>query len=82
MEITHIIGYSVTFIAIVAVILNIKKNYLCFVGWIISNGTFATLNLLDHKWYEVILFTIQFSIAIWGLYEWKFKKKEVNQNVN
>jgi len=80
MDLTHIIGYSVTAIALVAVVLNIKKNYLCFVGWLVSNATFATLNALEHKWYEVILFSVQFCIAVWGLYEWKFKKKEVNQN--
>ena len=74
MDLTHIIGYSVTAIALVAVVLNIKKNYLCFVGWLVSNTTFATMNALEHKWYEVILFSVQFCIAVWGLYEWRLKE--------
>jgi nicotinamide riboside transporter PnuC len=71
----EVIGYLATMIALTGVVLNVKKIGTCFILWSISNLIFAVLNGIHHRWYEVILFTVQFFIALWGLYEWVIKQK-------
>ena len=64
------IGYIATMVALLGVVLNVKKHPTCFVLWCVSNLTFTLINLSQNRYYEVVLFSVQFVIAVWGLYEW------------
>lgn len=75
----ELIGYIATIIALSGVVLNVKKHPICFVLWCVSNITFTIINLLQNRYYEVVLFSVQFFIAVWGLYEWVIKPKLLNR---
>lgn len=69
------IGYITTMVALLGVVLNVKKSSACFILWCMSNLTFTIINLTQGRYYEVVLFSVQFVIAVWGIYEWIVKPR-------
>lgn len=64
----------ITIISIIGVILNIYKRRECFAVWIITNGSWAIYDFSIGAWEQGILFTVYFTLAIWGLLAWKKNK--------
>ena len=64
-----------TLASLAGVILNIKKNRACFWVWLITNFTWAVIDLWMGIYLQAFLFFVYFLLAIWGLLEWKRGKK-------
>ena len=60
-----------TLLSLTGVVLNIKKNKLCFVIWTITNATWCLYDLSLHAYAQSALFAVYFILAIWGLIEWR-----------
>lgn len=78
----EIVGYIATMVALLGVVLNVKKQPVCFVLWCGSNLTFTIINLYQNRYYEVVLFSVQFVIAVWGLHEWLIKPRAINHTIS
>ena len=63
--------YIFTALAFIGMILNIKKSYLGFVFWMASNLAFAFQSLFLGVYNMTLLFLVQFTFSVWGLYSWK-----------
>ncbi len=69
------ISWIVTILSIVGVILNIKKLRICFVIWIVTNGFWMIYDFVNGLYSQSLLFLIYLILAVWGVIEWKRKKK-------
>jgi len=55
------------------VVLNIKKNRLCFLLWFFSNVTWAIIDWTVELYAQSILFAIYAILAVVGWFSWKNK---------
>lgn len=66
-----------TLLALVGVVLNIKKNIWCFYIWLFTNSSWAVVDFYKGIPAQGILFTIYTGLAVYGIYEWKKGDKSV-----
>lgn len=55
-------------------LLVIKKNYKGFTIWVVTNSAWMIYNIINGLWAQATLFFIYNVFAIYGIYEWKYKK--------
>ena len=67
------ISWIVTGLALIGVVLNIHKNSLCFVFWIITNAFWCIYDYHKDMFAQSFLFFVYFLLAIWGLIKWEKK---------
>lgn len=67
-----------TLLAIIGVILNIKKNKVCFYIWFFTNASWCIVDFYKGIPMQGILFAVYTALAVWGIFEWK---KEKGKNV-
>jgi len=67
----------ITIASLVGVILNIKRNLLCFYIWTATNFAWFIIDLYREIYMQALLFFIYFLLAIYGVLEWKYRTKEV-----
>lgn len=58
-------------LTIVGVILNIKKNKLCFVVWAFTNFAWMVVDYKAGIYAQAAKYAVMFVLALWGLYEWR-----------
>jgi len=66
--------WLISILAIVGVILNIKKYRICFAIWLVTNGFWALHNLAIGEHAQAALFGIYFALSVYGLFEWENKQ--------
>jgi nicotinamide riboside transporter PnuC len=62
-----------TILALLGVILNIKKNIWCFYIWLVTNASWAVIDFYKGIPAQGVLFSIYTLLAVYGIYEWKKK---------
>lgn len=62
-----------TILALIGVILNIKKNHYCFYIWLFTNASWAVVDFVKGIPMQGLLFTVYTGLAVWGIIEWKRK---------
>lgn len=62
--------WVLTTISVSAVVLNIKKNRLCFVLFLIANAGWIAVNVKNGIYAQAALFVVYTFLSIWGLIEW------------
>lgn len=62
-----------TILALLGVVLNIKKNILCFYIWLVTNASWAVIDFYKGIPAQGVLFSIYTLLAVYGIYEWKKK---------
>jgi membrane protein implicated in regulation of membrane protease activity len=67
----EIFTYVLTVLALVGVVLNIKKNKACFYIWSFTNSAWAIVDFNKGIPAQGILFSIYAVLAIYGLWEWR-----------
>ena len=67
--------WCLTAAAIIGVVLNIKKKRICFFIWAVTNASWAFIDFWEGISAQGFLFTVYFGLAIWGIVEWKTKKR-------
>ncbi len=65
-----------TVLALIGVVLNIKKNIACFYIWFITNSMWAIVDFYKGIPAQGVLFTIYTGLAVYGIYEWRKKNAE------
>ena len=60
--------------SLLGVVLNIKKNRLCFAIWACTNFAWMVIDIHEGIYAQGMLFGVYFVLALWGLYEWRKKK--------
>lgn len=65
-----------TILALIGVILNIKKHRACFYIWMFTNTSWAVVDFYKGIPMQGILFTIYTGLAVWGVFAWKEEKNE------
>ena len=66
-----LLWYLFTTLALIGVVLNIRKSYYGFVFWMASNLAFALQSFFLGVYNMTLLFLVQFLFSAWGLYTWK-----------
>jgi membrane protein implicated in regulation of membrane protease activity len=67
--------WILTILSVIGVIANIYKKQWCFIIWAFTNFTWAIVDFANGLPEQGVLFSIYFILAIWGLYQWRKKKK-------
>lgn len=62
-----------TLLALAGVVLNIKKNIICFYIWLFTNSMWAVVDFIKGIPAQGVLFTIYTGLAVYGIYEWRKK---------
>lgn len=73
------LSWAIAVVGIVAVILNIKKNRLCFVLWMMTNVGLVGIHLSNQEFPLAGLFFVYSGTAVWGFVEWSKDKREVEK---
>lgn len=71
-----IFTWTTAILSIIGVILNIRKSHTCFYIWAVTNASWTVIDFIKGIYAQAFLFLIYFCLAIWGLYEWKWRKHE------
>lgn len=71
-----------TVLALLGVLLNIKKNYWCFYIWLVTNASWAVIDFYKGIPMQGLLFTVYTGLAIYGLWEWRIKdaRKKISKD--
>lgn len=67
-----------TVLALIGVILNIKKDIRCFYIWTFTNASWAMVDFYVGIYAQGILFTVYTVLALYGIYSWR--NSNVSQN--
>lgn len=66
-----IIGWITTIVCLTGTILNVKKLKICFWLWLLGNILWLGIDIYNGLWSRAVLDTVQGTLAVWGLVEWK-----------
>ena len=64
-------SWIVSGLALIGVVLNIRKEKSCFLIWIFTNSYFCIYDASIGAFAQAALFGIYFLLSVWGIYEWK-----------
>lgn len=70
----EIYTYFLTVLALIGVVLNIKKKIACFYIWLFTNASWAVVDFYKGIPAQGILFTIYTGLAVCGILEWRKNK--------
>ena len=62
--------WILTILSIIGVVLNVQKNRLCFLIWMLTNGGWAAIDFKHGLPAQGILFLAYFILAAWGWFNW------------
>ncbi len=66
--------WGLTILSLIGTVMNVKKIHFCFYIWAFTNAVWTIHNYGVKEFQQASLFFIYFILALWGIYEWKFKK--------
>lgn len=66
-----------TLLALIGVVLNIKKKILCFYIWLFTNASWAAVDFYKGIPMQGLLFTVYTFLAVYGIYEWRKKDEKL-----
>ncbi len=65
------IGWIITALSILGVVLNIYKMRTCFYIWSVTNFAWMIIDWRAGLYSQSALFAVYFVLAIWGIIKWK-----------
>ena len=65
-----------TILALIGVVLNIKKKAACFYIWLFTNASWAVIDFYKGIPMQGVLFTIYTGLAVYGILEWRENKSK------
>jgi nicotinamide riboside transporter PnuC len=77
MKTVDILIYLITSLSLLGTYLNIKKNKLCFIIWIVTNVSFAIINMYIDMYSQSAVFIIFAILSIYGYLKWKEEDETV-----
>ncbi len=76
LELLIMIKYACIPLTLIALYYNVNKDYKCFYIWLFTNSYFIIYNLYIKDITQSIIWIIYIFFTIYGLYEWKYKKRK------
>lgn len=73
MTLFNFLTATLTILAIIGVILNIKKNKACFYIWFFTNASWSIVDFYKGIPMQGLLFVVYTGLAVWGIVEWRNK---------
>ena len=70
-----ILTWILSVLAVIGVVLNIKKKSVCFVIWFFTNASWCVIDAIKGIPAQSALFAVYVVLAVWGIYEWRNKSK-------
>ena len=67
--------WIISILAVIGVVLNIKKKSVCFVIWFFTNLSWCIIDAIKGIPSQSALFAVYTVLAVWGLYEWRKESK-------
>ena len=67
----HNLMWIVSGLALVGVILNIKKMRICFFIWFFTNSLWCVYDFWIGAYAQSALFFVYTCLAVWGIVEWR-----------
>jgi len=77
----EIYTYFLTVLALIGVVLNIKKKITCFYIWLFTNASWAVVDFYKDIPAQGILFTLYTGLAVYGILSWR-KDKDDKRTTN
>jgi len=74
--------FVLTLLSLYGVLLNIQKKSSCFIIWAFTNLSWATVDFAADLFWQGILFTVYFGLAVYGLYQWRVEEKHGRADKN
>ena len=74
MTLFNILTGLLTILALIGVILNIKKKRACFYIWVVTNSSWCIIDFYKGIPMQSILFGIYAVLSVYGIIEWNKKK--------
>lgn len=75
----ELLGWVATVISIIGIILNARKNMLCWPTWLVSNVLWVTYFLVLGDFPSIILWIVFSIFNVYGWIQWsKDKRKKIN----
>jgi hypothetical protein len=74
LSLTDWLLWGLTILSLIGTVMNVKKIHYCFYIWAFTNAIWTIHNYGVREFQQALLFFIYFILALWGIYEWKFKK--------
>lgn len=65
-----VLTWMLTCMSVTGVVLNIKKNRLCFLFFIVANMGWITVNITKEIYAQAFLFVVYTGLSTWGFIEW------------
>jgi len=66
---------TLSILALIGVVLNIKKHRACFYIWSVTNFGWFIVDIYKEIYAQAGLFFVYFLLALWGIYAWRPKQK-------
>lgn len=57
-------------IAVIGVVYNVRKNRLCFVLWLVTNGFWFYRNIRIGEYGQAVTFAAFFGVCLYGIFAW------------
>lgn len=61
---------ALTILALIGVVLNIKKQVACFWIWLVTNISWAVVDFYKGIPLQGVLFSVYACLAVYGIWEW------------
>ena len=68
--------WIVAAIAVVGVILNVRKKWQCFLCWMFTNAFWFGRNINIGEYAQAVTFAVFFAVSFYGMIAWRICKKE------
>ena len=65
------VSWITTALCLTGTVLNVKKNKLCFILWLIGNILWLIIDIRNGLISRAILDIVQGALALWGIIEWR-----------
>ena len=65
------VSWITTALCLTGTVLNVKKNKLCFILWLIGNILWLIIDIKNGLISRAILDIVQGVLALWGIIEWR-----------
>jgi nicotinamide riboside transporter PnuC len=76
MNLFNILTFILTILALIGVILNIKKNSFCFVIWVFTNVSWSIVDFYKGIPLQGILFAVYTLLSVYGIFQWRKNERD------
>ena len=69
----QLLSWTTTVLSLSGVVLNIKRQRVCFYLWGVSNASWCLIDAYHGIWAQSALQAVYLGLSVWGIVAWKEK---------